>query len=68
MEQDKIDKIEAGNQISKEGGVQQFVSSTDWKVIKKMLFEKLLQLDSLSVLYEGTKRKTIKNNRKIICS
>jgi hypothetical protein len=60
-QEEKIENIKAGNQISKDSQVEQFVNSDDWKIIKQRLFSKLLELDSLSVLYESTKRKTVKN-------
>lgn len=60
MEQDKKENIKAGNQLAKEEQIQQFVKSSDYRLIKNKLFEKLLKLDSLSVLYEGMKYPTQK--------
>ena len=59
-DENKKEDIKAGNQLRKEQQIQQFVNSEDWKLIKRKLFEKLLELDSLSVLIEGMKYPTIK--------
>ena len=59
MKQTK-EELKAQEQIDKDARIGEFVKSEDWKLIKERLFLKLLEFDSLSIMYEGTKSKSIK--------
>ena len=48
-------------QLDEQIKVGDFARGHDWKLVKKRLFDKLLEMDSLSVMYEGSKSKTIKS-------
>ncbi len=48
-------------QLDEQIKVGDFSRGHDWKLVKKRLFDKLLELDSLSMMYEGSKSKTVKS-------
>lgn len=56
-----MEEIKATAQIDEDVKVGEFSKSEDWRVVKDRLFKKLLELDSLSLLYDGIKDKTIQN-------
>ena len=60
MDDQKKDKIKQANEVGEEVRVGEFVKSEDWKLVKSRLFEKLIEFDSLSAMYEGSKTKSIK--------
>jgi hypothetical protein len=56
-----MEDIKPQTQLDEQIKAGEFSRSHDWKIVKKRLFDKLLELDSLSIIYEQSKSKTIKS-------
>jgi hypothetical protein len=56
-----MEEIKPGEQLDNQIRVGEFANSPDWKLVKRRLLERLIELDSLSIMYDGAKSKTIKS-------